>query len=471
MIYSNNFFKKELKEAYFDRDISVRYRFSYALFIALLSFGTHFVLITFDRSIVAEIAPRYFDKSYFSVLTVYSDTSYIFFLFYLAANYRHITFAEIKENKWYILMKFGFNPVKMIFEKLYARLITVILIYGAGFFIVSIFTSILNYPIISSYFIPLFILGLVDTLYVLLVIMTSSLYLKKGILSDYFMAVSIVFIFILKGIFKYYRILNDKSKFTGIEVLTNFSAYFFALGLIGVLCILAIIIGVEVKSKYYHFSFYIKDLDFPKELRVVLGPDVKPKRKLLREYDVKTRIKISSGIINTVLVIVISAFIIFNLFILLVSISAAPGKVPAILNIVPYVFQSETMEPSISYNDMVFFREIDEKGSVDMGEIVLFKSREQEYVARIQAFNANGIVVDIDNYPDRNSSRIYLQTINRDQIYGKYVGRSRWLGALVLFSKTSLGRIFLLLVPTLLLFYYKQISDFFTYINLKRMRE
>ncbi len=470
MIYSNSFFKKELKEVYFNRDISIRYRINYALFIALLSFGGYLLLATLDRSILAELAPRYFDKSYFSILSVYADASYLFFIIYLAVNYRDITFAEIKENKWYILMKFGFDPVKMIFDKLYARLFTVIIIYGAGFFIVSILATILKYPFVFSYFIPLFILGLTDMIFVLLVTMTSSLFFSKGILSDYAMAGSVLFLFLIKGFFGYYQILNDKSNFIGLNVLYNFIEYFFTLGLIGVLCILAIIIGVKVKSKYYHFSFYVKDLDFSDEFKIVFGPNAKSKNRYLKEYDVKTRIKISSGLTNSVLVIIISVFILFNVFILLITISSR-GKEPAVFDIIPYVFQSETLEPAIMFNDMAFFELINSKDSVDIGDIVLYESGPEEYVARIKEFAADSIIVDIDNYPAGNDTRIYRKTINRNQIYGRFVGRSRWLGVLVLFSNTSLGRIFLLLVPTFLLFYYKPISDFFKYINLNRMKE
>jgi hypothetical protein len=52
------------------------------------------------------------------------------------------------------------------------------------------------------------------------------------------------------------------------------------------------------------------------------------------------------------------------------------------------------------------------------------------------------------------------QEIDRGLIYGVFIGRSRWLGALILFANSVFGRITFLLIPLLVLYFYKQIKSF-----------
>ncbi len=469
MIYDNSFLKKELKETYFEQSISSKRRLSYALFLALISLGCYLMLLTLERSILSDVVPRYFDRSYYSVLSVYNDVSYIFYIIYLAANYRFITFDEIRENKWYILIKFGFNPVRMIYTKLYARLLTVLIIYGTGFIAVSFLATYLKYPIVYSYFLPLFILGLVDIIFVLIVTMTTSLYLGKSIWSNYLILLYFILLVFLKYYFDYYSHLNAKNQFQDIFVLTYFARYFLTLFVIMAISILTIFIRAKRNSRYFNFAFYVKDLDFSDNLTIVFGKGDK-KKSILKEYALKTRMKISTKITSSLLVGVISIFILFNLFVLLISLST-PGRELSIAKIIPYVFHSETMEPEIMYNDLVFFKKTHINQNFKVGDIVLYKSDNEVSVSRIKVFQGENLVVDIDKYPEGNQNSIFRETIDKSLVYGLFIGKSRWLGVLVLFSNTTLGRLLLLLIPSLLLFYYKSISHFISLINYERMKE
>jgi hypothetical protein len=51
------------------------------------------------------------------------------------------------------------------------------------------------------------------------------------------------------------------------------------------------------------------------------------------------------------------------------------------------------------------------------------------------------------------------KVVSREAIYGVFTGRNRWLGALILFANTVTGRFVFLLVPAVLLFFYKVIFD------------
>lgn len=82
------------------------------------------------------------------------------------------------------------------------------------------------------------------------------------------------------------------------------------------------------------------------------------------------------------------------------------------------------------------------------------------YVERVIARSGNQITVDIDYYPPSAQKDSMKQEIDRGLIYGVFIGRSRWLGALILFANSVFGRITFLLIPVLVLYFYKQIKSF-----------
>jgi len=470
MIYNNSIFRKELNESYFEHSISIRNRYGYALFLALISFGVHFIALTLSKSVLSDTVPQYMNPSYFSVLSIYINIFYFFYVVYLASNYQFLTFAEIYSNKWYILMKFGFSPVQMIFTKLYARVISVFILYGTGFLATLFLTTFLKYPFVLEYVLPLFILGLLDVIFIIIVTMTSSLYLKKGILSNYVMIISVFLLVVLKYILGYYNIISDRSQFDSLNVLSHFSEYIVTLSLIIISCIIIIFIRAKINAKYYYFSFYRKDLDFSDNVKITVGADSKSRNKATKEYEVKTKTNIVSSLLNVLLIVTISIFIVFNILVLLVSLSTTRQQM-SFPKVIPLVFHSETMESTIMYNDLAFFIKTTSDEALSKGDIVLYNAHEEVNVARIQSFKAEKVVVDIDNYPPQNEASIYREAVNRNQIYGKYLGRSRWLGILILFANTTSGRLLLLLIPSILLFYYKPITEFIRFIMYEHKKE
>ena len=73
--------------------------------------------------------------------------------------------------------------------------------------------------------------------------------------------------------------------------------------------------------------------------------------------------------------------------------------------------------------------------------------------------------VDIDYYPAGSQKGIYEETVEQDSVYGRYQSSNRWLGALILFANTVFGRLLMLLVPVVLLFFYKPITKFFKNVS------
>ncbi len=462
MIYNKSILKKELTESYFEHSISRKKRLEYALFLALISFAVHYILRTLDKSVLSDAVPKYMSPTCFSTLLIYVDIFYLFIVIYLAADYHFLTFDEIRNNKWYIPIKFGFSPIKMILTKLYARLITITFIYGFGFFLMLFLTSLLKYPLVFEYIIPIFILGLIDFIFIIIVTMTSSLYFKKGILSNYVMFISILLIAVLKYFLGYYRIISDRSHFLSINILSQFSKYISILILTSIICILIIIAKGIINAEYYNFSFYTMDYDISDDVIITMQADSKLKKVKTHRIDTNTKLRILTKILNSLLFIIILSFIIINVIVLLISISTARKEI-SIFKVIPYVFQSDTMQPAIMYNDLVFFKKNDDI-EASIGDIVIYEANGEANITRVQLSQAGKVIVSIDNHPSKNEGNVYRETINKNQIYGKYIGKSRWLGLLILFANSTIGRLILLFIPIILLFYYKPIVAMLRYI-------
>lgn len=465
MIYSkNNIYKKELKEIYFEKGISKRKRIEHALFVSLLSFGIHLIIVSLSRSVLSDAIPQFVTKSYFSLLAMYINIIPAFYVFYFTVNYQYLTFAEIKENKWYVLIKFGFSSLKMTLAKIITRIYSIAIVYTLGFIFVVLWGSLLKYDFILQYAVGLYILGFTDIFILTLATMTLSLYLRKNNFSSYYIILSLIILGIIKHYSGYYNVLNENVSFISTMVISTFAYFLLIIIVIALACLAIIIIQAEIDAKYYFFSFYRKDLDFADDIKVVVNPQKHRPSIINKNKFAISRPSVFSAFINLILSAFIVCSIAINVMILFLSISS-PGREIAIFGQIPMVFKSETMEPTIMYNDLALFTKVNEEEKISVSDIVLFKDNNEISVSRVKSINNNILNVDIDKYPLGSNKLSLKKHINRGQIYGKYSGRSRWLGAIILFANTPSGRLILLLLPTILLFYFRPINNFFRHIS------
>ena len=166
--------------------------------------------------------------------------------------------------------------------------------------------------------------------------------------------------------------------------------------------------------------------------------------------------KIADLLVSVALIIIICAALAFNGMVILIN-SATPGSEVTIRGVIPYVFKSDTMEPDIMMNDLAYFSKTDAQYPVKAGDIILFKSDHVIYVEKVIENSGQSITADIINYPPMSQTGAMVKTIRREEVIGVYTGRNRWLGALILFANTIVGRLLFLLVPAVLLFYHRQI--------------
>jgi hypothetical protein len=81
-----------------------------AFFLGLFSFALFFVLQTLQQSVLADVVPQIMQPSFFSTLTIYLHSTFIFNTVFFMIYFDYLFFAEIRRNSWYLLIQMGYRP-------------------------------------------------------------------------------------------------------------------------------------------------------------------------------------------------------------------------------------------------------------------------------------------------------------------------------------------------------------------------
>jgi signal peptidase I len=462
MIYKDSFFAKEMKQAHIDKSAGKRQQIRFGLFLAVGSFAVYFVLQTLTKSVLTDAVPQFMLPSYFSTLSVYISFVYVCMAVYFLVNYRYLTFAEIRLNRWYMLVNMGFNPLTMILEKLAARAASILMVYSIGFLTTVLLTTFLKYPLVTDYMFGMYIAGFADLVLIAMVTMAASLFLRVQSTAKYVVAAMACALFIVKVVSGYNGVVTDRALMGNIVNLFTLSRSWymvFAAALLAA-CLVLTVVYARKYARKYSFSFYRKDLDYPSDVNIVVkkGDSFKDVNKAA--YTARMQKTLLDTAAGAVMACVIIALLAFNALVLVLSMSA-PGKEAAVFGTIPYIFQSDTMQPVLMNNDLIFFKKLEPSDPAKVDDIVIYKSNDQVGISRIKKMDKGAITVNVDYYNPNGEADEFLEEITRGDIYGRYEGRSRWLGALILLANSVFGRLAFMLVPVLLIFYYKPIIGFF----------
>jgi len=461
MIYKNSYFKKELRQAYMENKISTNRKIASAFFLGLFSFALYFVVQTLQKSVLSDVVPEIMQPSFFSTVYLYIHIAVVFNSSYFIFYYDYLFFSEIRKNSWYLLIQMGYHPVIMLFSKLFALMYSVFLIYTVGFAVMVILTFLLKYTFIVTYLPTLYIVGLADLLIITSLSMMFSLYAKTVINGRYWAFFSAVFIFVLKIISGEYEIISNRVSMQNILALFDLelSMYWPVGTAIMIACCLICLFRSKNLAKYYNLPSDAAIL--PAGMDLVEIDSKTGKRKLIGGKAKKGwRGRIVDTVTTLFLIVFICAALAFNLFIILIN-ASTPGQEVNIRGVIPFVFSTSTMQPEIMINDLAYFQKIDVQYPIDEGQIILFEESNVLFVERVISRAGNQLNVDIDNYPPMSQIGAMKKTVTRQAVHGVYSGRNRWLGALILFANTIVGRLLFLLVPAVLLFYQGQIYKYF----------
>lgn len=194
----------------------------YGVSIAILSFIIHLVLQALTRSVLSQSVPQFMMPSYFSTISLYVLVAFIMYIVYMIRYFDLLTFAEISANKWYTLAKNGYDPLKMILTKLLIRLKEIVIYYTIGYIVTILLTMLLQYPFIVNYMISLYMVGLVDIIFVTVVTMECSLFITEQRDARYVIVISAIIIWILRLSSGYYNLISDPVSMQNITHLFDY---------------------------------------------------------------------------------------------------------------------------------------------------------------------------------------------------------------------------------------------------------
>ncbi|MEG0124571.1 MAG: hypothetical protein RR816_00685 [Clostridia bacterium] len=493
MIYNTSFFKKEFRNAYLQQSFSRKRQLSLGVFLGMITFAAYFCLQTLKKSVLMDAVPYLLLDSYFSTLYIYLFVSLIFNVSLFIANYEYMSFIEVMRNRWYPLVQLGYHPLRLIMTKLIVRVVAQSYIYIIGFITTAFLSSFLKFPLVMSYFGTLLIVGLLDIIVLSVVSLTASLYFRDTLNARYVVGLIGIGIIIAKAVTGFSQIVSDRTRMMDMTMLfdTGESIYVIACVAVSVAGIVLCMVRGNQLARVYNPPL-LKELPALKHRQagtVVLKSEQKSMKKagkqpkMVEASTERVAIKhwnLPSILTSILLVAAIACMLGVNAVVLACG-YASPEKETSIFGTIPYVFQSNTMEPTIMFNDLAYFQKLDIQEPVKKGDMVLFKDPLGTVcVARVTGEEPYQqgtdkslpvFTVDIDHYIDDKYRGLAEQQVGREQIYGRFSGTNRWLGAIILFANTILGRLILLLIPVFLVFFYDPITKFFKNISAEHERE
>ncbi|MCK9198460.1 MAG: ABC transporter permease, partial [Bacilli bacterium] len=411
----------------------------------------HYFLKTLYDSVLTEAFPQIMLPSFFSVAFLYTIISFIYFIVYFALYYDFLTFTEIGQNRWYALVKLGYKPTNMILQKILARVIYVFSIYTIGYIFALILTAFLKYPFIISYLLPLYVSGLIDLLFFVSFVLALSIFTRDKVYLRLGMVSGLLITYILRVITGYSAVFTNRSLMQDINNVISSWYFYIIIFLILLLTAFCIFAGKKAASRYTP----ITQIETP-----LLVKDYKTKKFVKVGKGIRYNSKALTYMINSIGVLLLIFVLAINGFILFMSLSSTNSSF-TVGGKIPYIFQSSTLEPEIKKNDLIVFQKVDEQYPLTNGEIVIFEINKEVFIEKIMETKEDGtLIVDITNYLPGSEVGIMRQAVDRDQIYGIYYSYSRWLGALILFANSIIGRIIMFIIPIFILFFEKNIRKF-----------
>lgn len=479
MIYNTSFLRKEFRNAYMQQQFSRNRQFSLGIFLGLISFAIFFSLQTLKQSVLSDAAPQLLMQSYFSTLYIYLFVSLLFNVVFYITNYEYMTFIEVIKNRWYALVQLGYNPTRLIAQKIVGRFIFQAAIFTIGYIATIFLSSFLKFPVVLNYIISMYVMGLIDIEILAAISLTVSLFLRDTTNARYVVGFLSAGLLIFKVASGYYSILSNRTLMTDLSNMFDVTqtVYMVTAAVVIIICIVICLVVGNKLARVYNPSLLnqLPALTNKRLGTVVLKstvagakkkPTVEASTDLMRG---RKRNNLPSILTGILMVAAIAGMLGINIIVLAFG-YASPERETSINGMIPYVFQSSTMEPEIMFNDLAIFQKVDKLSSLNTGDILLFKDLSGAVnVASLTAYQTDentgeltGILdTDVINYVDERYRGMAAQTISREQVYGVHTENNRWLGAVILFANTILGRLILLLIPTFLIFFYEPILRFF----------
>ncbi len=479
MIYRTNFFREELSYGYYERKKSLAALILLGAFLGMLTFSIYFVFQTLRQSVLSDAASFLMEKSNHTTALMYTAVSFLAFWIYLSARFQMLTYSEVYENTWYGLVHSGYSIVTLVLGKLLAQLFGILLMYTAGFLTTLLMSAILRFPLIVGYLISLYLAGALNCASLLILAMAASLVVRDISNARSLFSMGALLLIVLQIVLGFFSLVTRRESIIRVSALFVKSAYLYVDLAIMIACVAVSIVKGGKAARIYHEPMLSETprMESVHGAQLVVRTEssenaIRRNAKLLSEsYMPKKRGNLLSSFMSFVLFVVVFSMLAVDLMLLAFS-YASPEKETSVLGYMPYVFQSSTMEPQIKFNDVAMFELVDQYVAVNEEDVVMYKDETGiVQVRRVlkkftdETTNLPMIEVDIDYYPQGSQQGILHAFVEQSAVFARLVGVNRWLGVVILFANSTLGRLMLMLVPIILLFFSKQINEFFRRIG------
>ena len=479
MIYRTKFFREELSYGYFERKKNIGALVALGIFFGMLTFSIYFIFQTLTQSVLSDEASFLVEQSYHTTAMLYLAVSYIGLWVYITLRFQLVTFSEVYENTWYSLVHLGYRISTLVFGKLFAQLFGMLVINTAGFFTTLLMSSFLKFPLIPGYLVSLFIVSTFNCASLLVVAMAASLIVREISNARSLFSVGTFLLFALQIILGFFTLVTNRENIQHVSALFTQSVYLYVDIALMVVCVVVCILKGSHIARLYNAPELAELPPLGREpgTRLVVRTEAtapaiqRSAQQLSASYQPKKSGNLLSSIMSFLVTVGILAMFAIDVVMLAFS-YASPEKETSIMGYIPYIFQSSTMEPEVNYNDIAFFEVVDQYVMLNADDIVLYKDSTQIVQVRriISKFKDDTtgekmLEVDIDYYPEGSQKGILHGYVEEDAVYGRLVGVNRWLGVVVLLANSMIGRILFMLLPIILLFFSKQINDFFKHVG------
>ena len=160
-------------------------------------------------------------------------------------------------------------------------------------------------------------------------------------------------------------------------------------------------------------------------------------------------------ILSTIICIIILFFIVFNIT-LIVESYINPDELPSFLGIKSFVIVSESMEPTIITNDVIFIVDTS-KENLEVGDIISFRTGDYintHRIVRIEEQNGEDVYITKgDNNSNEDRTPVKFQDIE-----GKYLFRLPKIGKITEMLKSRITLVVLLIFLVIIAYYEVKIS-------------
>lgn len=160
-------------------------------------------------------------------------------------------------------------------------------------------------------------------------------------------------------------------------------------------------------------------------------------------------------ILSTIICIIILFFIVFNIT-LIVESYINPDELPSFLGIKSFVIVSESMEPTIITNDVIFIVDTS-KENLEVGDIISFRTGDYintHRIVRIEEQNGEDVYITKgDNNSNEDRTPVKFQDIE-----GKYLFRLPKIGKITEMLKSRITLVVLLIFLVIIAYYEVRIS-------------